>query len=158
MVNHENSTIFTISQMCEFFDCHVGLHDNAFSIGTAVAAVGNGATSSRSISSSPVPSAGWIVHFQWSLLAELRMLVEDTERAWQSLGGVLYGPGDEGMSLAFRRSVYVAEDMKGLCLHAVEPAMRPEGTWAWTEVFEVLLGKRVNRDVKKERRGWEMVA
>jgi hypothetical protein len=42
---------------------------------------------------------------------EMKALVVETERAWQSLGNVVYGPTEaEKKSLAFRRSIYVAED------------------------------------------------
>ena len=44
--------------------------------------------------------------------AELSALVDETERAWQALGEVRYGPTDaELASLQFRRSIYVAADI-----------------------------------------------
>ena len=44
---------------------------------------------------------------------ELTALVVETERAWQSLGAISYGPTKaEEKSLLYRRSLYVAEDMK----------------------------------------------
>lgn len=45
--------------------------------------------------------------------AELASLVSETERAWQSLGQVRYGPTEvERKSLVFRRSIYVARDIE----------------------------------------------
>lgn len=39
---------------------------------------------------------------------ELKELVIETERAWQALGQITYGPTDkEKASLKFRRSIYV---------------------------------------------------
>ena len=44
--------------------------------------------------------------------AELASLVCETERAWQALGEVRYGPTEaETKSLIFRRSIYVAKDI-----------------------------------------------
>ena len=43
---------------------------------------------------------------------ELTGLVSETERAWQGLGGVHYGPTKaEKKSLVFRRSIYAAADI-----------------------------------------------
>jgi sialic acid synthase SpsE len=43
---------------------------------------------------------------------ELSSLFDETERAWQSLGQVSYGPTEaEQKSLVFRRSIYVAQDI-----------------------------------------------
>ena len=39
-------------------------------------------------------------------------LVVETERAWQSLGKIHFGPTDaERKSLVFRRSIYIAKDI-----------------------------------------------
>ena len=44
---------------------------------------------------------------------ELRQLREETERAMQAVGQVSYGPtAAEMKSLAFRRSLYIAQDLK----------------------------------------------
>ena len=44
---------------------------------------------------------------------ELAALVTETERAWQSLGRVQYGSAEaEKASARFRRSLYIAADMK----------------------------------------------
>ena len=43
---------------------------------------------------------------------ELRSLVQETERAWQALGNICYGPTEaERKSLLFRRSIYVSSDI-----------------------------------------------
>lgn len=44
---------------------------------------------------------------------ELRMLVEETELAWQSLGSIRYVPtNNEVKSLVNRRSMNIGEDLK----------------------------------------------
>jgi N-acetylneuraminate synthase len=45
--------------------------------------------------------------------AEMAALVTETERAWQALGGIHYGPAEaEKPSMRFRRSTYIARDIK----------------------------------------------
>lgn len=44
---------------------------------------------------------------------ELQQLREETERVWQAVGQVSYGPTSAEMkSLAFRRSLYIAQDLQ----------------------------------------------
>jgi N-acetylneuraminate synthase len=44
---------------------------------------------------------------------EMAQLVLETERAWQALGHVSYGPTEaEEKSLVFRRSLYITKDME----------------------------------------------
>jgi sialic acid synthase SpsE len=45
-------------------------------------------------------------------LGEMKQLVIERERAWQSLGNVTYRPNEaEQPTLKFRRSLYIAKDM-----------------------------------------------
>ncbi|MCP1715122.1 N-acetylneuraminate synthase [Methanocalculus alkaliphilus] len=146
----ENSNILTIPHMRELFNCEVGLSDHTLGIGAAVAAVAHGATVIEKHFTLSRVDGG--VDSAFSIEpAELKMLVEETERAWQSLGGVVYGPGEaEKKSLMFRRSLYVAEDMKAGDVFTKENlrCVRP-GLGLAPKYYEVLMGKRVNRDVKK---------
>ncbi|WP_343221801.1 N-acetylneuraminate synthase family protein [Methanocalculus chunghsingensis] len=108
----ENSNILIIPHMRELFSCEVGLSDHTLSIGAAVAAVAHGATVIEKHFTLSRADGGVDSAFSMEP-AELKMLGEETERAWQSLGGVVYGPTEaEKKSLMFRRSLYVAEDMK----------------------------------------------
>jgi N-acetylneuraminate synthase len=83
--------------------------------------------------------------------AEMQLLVSETEKAWQGLGAVSYGPTDkEKASLQFRRSLYVTTDLKAgevLSRQNVR-AIRP-GFGLPVKFFDTLLGKRVNQDVKR---------
>jgi len=83
--------------------------------------------------------------------AELRQLVAETKRAWQSLGGVSYGPTEgEKKSLQFRRSLYVVEDMEPGDIFTKENlrAIRP-GLGLPPKYFDSFLGGRVERGVKR---------
>ncbi|RQD80972.1 MAG: pseudaminic acid synthase, partial [Methanocalculus sp. MSAO_Arc2] len=107
----ENSNILTIPHMRELFNCEVGLSDHTLGIGAAVAAVAHGATVIEKHFTLSRADGGVDSAFSMEP-SELKMLVEETERAWQSLGGVVYGSMEaEKRSLMFRRSLYVAEDM-----------------------------------------------
>ena len=146
----ENSNILTIPHMRELFNCEVGLSDHTLGIGAAVAAIAHGATVIEKHFTLSRADGGVDSAFSMEP-AELKMLVEETERAWQSLGGVVYGPGkDEIGSLTFRRSLYVSEDMKAGDVFTRENlrCVRP-GLGLAPKYYEVLLGMRVNRDVRK---------
>lgn len=82
---------------------------------------------------------------------ELKMLVEETERAWQSLGEIKYGPTDaEKPSLLHRRSLYIGEDLKAGDILTVENLrnVRP-GLGLPTKYYDLVLGKAVKQDVAK---------
>ena len=108
----ENSNLLTIPHMRELFNCEVGLSDHTMGLGTAVAAVAHGATVIEKHFTLNRSDGG--VDSAFSLEPdEMQQLVIETERAWQSLGKVTYGPTEaEKESLKFRRSLYIAKDMK----------------------------------------------
>ena len=146
----ENTNILTIPHMRELFNVQVGLSDHSMGTGVAVAAVALGATVIEKHFTLSRADGG--VDSSFSLEPEeMENLVVETERAWQSLGTVSYGPSEkEQKSLVFRRSLYVAQDMV-----AGEPftaqnlrAIRP-GLGLPPKYLEVFMGKKVAHDVKK---------
>jgi N-acetylneuraminate synthase len=83
--------------------------------------------------------------------AEMHSLVVDSERAWQALGAVSYGPTEaERKSLVFRRSLYVVEDMRAgerfteRNLRAIRP-----GKGLPPALYTRVLGRIVKEDVKR---------
>ena len=90
-----DTNIATIPHMRELFGCQVGLSDHTMGIGVAVASIALGATVVEKHFTLRRADGG--VDSAFSLEPEeMRMLVLETERAWQSLGNVSYGPsGDE---------------------------------------------------------------
>ncbi|MFY0543169.1 pseudaminic acid synthase [Brevibacillus sp. H7] len=146
----ENSNLLTIPHMRQLFDVEVGLSDHTMGVGVAVASVALGATVIEKHFTLRRADGG--VDSAFSLEPEeFHSLVVETERAWQGLGRVSYGPTEkEKNSLVFRRSLYVVEDVK-----AGEPltkqnlrAIRP-GHGLPPKYYDVLLGKRVKRDIPK---------
>lgn len=146
----ENSNVLTIPHLRSMFGCEVGLSDHTMGLGVAVAAVAHGATVIEKHFTLSRTDGG--VDSSFSLEpAELRALVIETERAWQSLGQVSYGPNEaEKKSLIYRRSIYVAEDMKAGDVLTPENlrCVRP-GMGLPPKYYDMFLGRKVNQNVKK---------
>lgn len=92
--------------------------------------------------------------------AEMAQLVVETERAWQALGQVSYGPTEaEKESIQFRRSLYVVQDLKAgeVLTRENVRAIRP-GLGLPTKYLEQVLGKAVKQDVKRGTAlGWDVL-
>ncbi|MCZ4306863.1 pseudaminic acid synthase [Zoogloeaceae bacterium G21618-S1] len=146
----ENTNIRTIPHMRELFGCEVGLSDHTMGSGVSVASVALGATVIEKHFTLCRADGG--VDSAFSIEpAELTDLVEATERAWQALGSVSYGATEaERKSLQYRRSLYVVEAVAAGQVLTRENvrAIRP-GLGLPTKYLEVLLGKRVARDVAR---------
>jgi pseudaminic acid synthase len=155
----ENTNILTIPHMAKLFDCQVGLSDHTMGIGTAVASVALGATMIEKHFTLSRADCG--VDSAFSMEPdEMRALVVETERAWQALGKVSYGPTEkEKKSLIFRRSLYIVQDIKKGDILTRENlrTIRP-GLGLPPKYYDMLLGKRVNRDTKRGTAiSWELV-
>ena len=146
----DNTNLITIPHMADLFDCHVGLSDHTLGIGVSVAAVALGA---RVIEKHfTVSRAEGGVDAAFSLEPhEFKMLVEETERAFLGLGKITYGIlEDERKSLAFKRSIYVVEDMKaGEVFNKSNIRIIRPGLGISPGYFDTMLGKVVNKDVRK---------
>lgn len=155
----ESTNILTIPHLREMFDCEVGLSDHTMGTGVAVAAVALGATIIEKHFTLSRADGGVDSAFSMEP-AEMAALVKETERAWQALGKVVYGPTEqERKSLAFRRSLYVVEDMQAgdrlteKNLRAIRP-----GLGLSPKYLPALLGRRVARPVKKGTpMSWEVL-
>jgi N-acetylneuraminate synthase len=146
----DNTNVLTIPHMRELFGCEVGLSDHTMGLGVSVAAVAHGATVIEKHFTLARADGGVDSAFSMEP-AELAALVIETERAWQSLGRIQYSPGEaEQKSLKYRRSVYIAEDLKAGTVLTKENlrCIRP-GLGLPPKYYDVLLGRTVNRDVRK---------
>jgi N-acetylneuraminate synthase len=106
-----DSNLATIPHLQALFGCHVGLSDHTMGVGAAVAATALGAAFVEKHFTLRRADGG--VDSAFSLEpAEMAQLVVETERAWQAIGQVTYGPSQaEARSLKFRRSLYVVADI-----------------------------------------------
>ena len=142
----ENTNIRTIPHLRELFDCEVGLSDHTMGVGVAVAAVALGASVIEKHFTLSRAEGG--VDSAFSLEPqELSALVQDSERAWQSLGQVSYGPtAAEKKSLVFRRSIYVAADIaEGECFTSQNLRIVRPGHGAPPYLLDQLLGRAARR-------------
>ncbi|MDZ4677656.1 MAG: pseudaminic acid synthase [Oligoflexia bacterium] len=155
----QNSNILTIPDMRKILGTQVGLSDHTMGVGVSVAAVSHGATVIEKHFTLKRSDGG--VDSAFSLEPhELQSLVLETERAWQSLGSVSYGPTEaEKPSLQFRRSLYIAESMKaGEVLTAKNIRSVRPGLGLAPKHLPELLGKKIKKDVEKGTpMSWDLV-
>jgi N-acetylneuraminate synthase len=145
-----DSNIATIPHMRQLFSCEIGLSDHTPGIGAAVASVALGATVIEKHFTFSRADGGVDAAFSLEPY-ELEALVIETERAWQSIGKISYGLTEkEKDSIRFRRSLYVAKDMR-----AGEPfteknlrIIRP-GFGLPPKYIKELLGKKIRKDARQ---------
>jgi N-acetylneuraminate synthase len=143
----ENTNIRTIPNMKAAFGCEIGLSDHTMGCGAAVAAVALGAVLIEKHFTLRRSDGG--VDSSFSLEPEeFRMLRIETERAWQALGRVIYGGTKaEEKSRAFRRTLYVARDMKaGEVLTRENMRIVRPGFGLPPKYFDDVLGRSIKRD------------
>jgi N-acetylneuraminate synthase len=146
----EDSNLLTIPSMRELFNCQVGLSDHTLGIGVALAAVALGAAVIEKHFTTCRSDGGVDAAFSMEPL-EMEMLVTESRRAWQSLGHIQYGPSEqEKDSLKYRRSLYIAQDMKQGDTFTPDNLriIRP-GYGLEPKYYKSLLGKSIKRDVAK---------
>lgn len=142
----ENTNLATISNMRSTFACSVGLSDHTHGCGVAVASVALGVCVIEKHFTLRRADGG--VDSAFSMEPhEFQTMREECDRAWNALGGIVYGgtKAEEG-SRMFRRSLYIAEDMKvgDELTPANLRAVRP-GFGLAPKFMDTLIGKRVAR-------------
>lgn len=146
----EDANLMTIPNMRETFGVEVGLSDHTMGVGVAIASVALGATVIEKHFTLDRSEGG--VDSAFSMEPhEMKMLVEESIKAWKSLGRVSYERGEtETKSLVFRRSLYITENLKaGDVLNEKNlRAIRP-GSGLPPKYIDNLLGKKVKKDIKK---------
>jgi len=154
----ESTNLQTIPHLQQSFQTHVGLSDHTGGIGAAVASVAVGASVIEKHFTLRRDDGG--VDSAFSIEPnELQSLVIETERAWQALGDVAYGPtGAQKKSLLFRRSIFVT------CPVSAGQVVRPEdlkivrpGHGLPPAMWDRVCGRTANRDLSRgEPTDWEM--
>ena len=146
----ENTNLRTIPHLRDLFQCEVGLSDHTMGIGAAVASVAFGATVIEKHFTLCRADGGVDAAFSMEP-AEMKILVEETQRVWQALGNIHYGISEsEKKSLVFRRSLYVCEDVKSGEAFTEQNirAVRP-GLGLPPKFLDVILGKTAAKDIKR---------
>jgi N-acetylneuraminate synthase len=155
----ENSNLRTIPNLRETFGCDVGLSDHTMGCGVPVAAVALGATIIEKHFTLRRADGGVDSSFSMEP-EEFRQMRVETERAWQALGRVSYGcTTAEQKSLAFRRSLYVSQDLvSGSTLSPENVRIVRPGYGLPPKYFDLVMGRRVNRAVSRgEPLAWDLL-
>ena len=143
-----DSDISTISNMRDVFDCEVGISDHTMGIGVSVASIAFGAVVIEKHLTINRNDGG--VDSAFSLEPhEMKQLVIESQRAWESLGKVKYGPTvSELKSLKFRRSLYVTKSIKNgdEFTESNIRAIRP-GLGLPPKYFDLVLGKKAQCNI-----------
>ena len=156
----ENTNIRTIPHMKELYGILVGLSDHTLGIGVALGSIALGSCMVEKHFTLSRDDGGVDSAFSMEP-EEMRMLVQESKRVWQGLGEIKYGPTEaEQPSLKFRRSLYVAQDMKkgesftSSNLRAVRP-----GYGLPVKYYEILLGKKILKDTSKGTPlNWDLIS
>ena len=146
----EGTNLRTIPHMREMFGCDVGLSDHTLGIGVAVASVALGASMIEKHFTLSRADGG--VDAAFSLEPdEMAQLVCECRAAALAMGEVRYEMAEqEKKSLQFRRSLYIAEDMRAgdVLTEKNLRRIRP-GHGLSPKHYDALLGQKVRCDVKR---------
>lgn len=155
----ENTNLATIPHLKNLFGTEVGISDHTMGIGVSVAAVALGATVIEKHFTTSRAEGGVDAAFSMEP-DELKRLVADTERAWQSIGQISYGPTEAELpSVSRRRSLYIGEDLKAgdILTEKNVRRIRP-GLGLSPKYYDLVLGKTIKQDVKKGTPlSWELL-
>lgn len=156
----ENTNVRTVPHLRDLFNVQVGLSDHTMGVGASVSAVALGAVMIEKHFTLARADGG--VDSTFSLEPEeMRQLVIETERAWQSLGRISYGASEaEKKSMVFRRSLYVVKDMQAGEAFSAENvrAIRP-GFGLPPKYLETVMGKHARTALKRGTAlSWDIIS
>ncbi|RAK69644.1 pseudaminic acid synthase [Hymenobacter edaphi] len=145
-----NTNLATIPHLRQMLGCHVGLSDHTMGTGVAVAATVLGAAVIEKHLTLRRADGGPDSSFSMEP-DEMARLVQECRQAWQALGTVQYGPTEaERKSLAFRRSLYVVEDVAaGEVLTRQNVRVIRPGHGLPPHLLEQVLGRPVRQAVRR---------
>lgn len=91
---------------------------------------------------------------------EMKQLVTESKKTWQSLGAILYGPTEsEKKTIEHRQSIYVIKDINAgeiLAKNNIR-VIRP-GLGLEPKYFDLVLGRRVKYDlIRGTALKWKMI-
>lgn len=146
----ENTNLRTIPVMEKMFRCPIGLSDHTMGIGVSLTAIAFGACVIEKHFTLSRAEGGVDSAFSMEP-AELKSLVDESERAFLALGEVQLSVQDnEQKSLIFKRSLYVVSDIsKGDTftedhIRSFRPAIGIE-----TKFIDKIIGSVAKSDIKK---------
>lgn len=157
--NPADAHLRTIPDLRKRFGCEVGLSDHSLGIGVSVASIAMGATVIEKHITLKREDGGLDADFSMNA-EDMRELVIETERAWQALGEIHYGPTtSEIPSLQERQSLYIVADMKKGDTFTQENLRSIRPSYGLPpKYYDVILGKKVTRDASRGTHlSWDLV-
>jgi N-acetylneuraminate synthase len=146
----ENTNLRTLPHLREMFGCEVGISDHTLGIGVSVAAVALGAVIIEKHFTLARADGG--VDSAFSMEPdEMKALAVESERAWQAMGQVHYGPtAAEKVAATRRRSIYFSRDVAaGEVLSEANLRVVRPGHGLEPKYLPLVLGRRMTRTVTK---------
>ncbi len=153
----EESNLQTINHLRQLFECPVGISDHTMGIGASIASVALGGCIIERHFTLSRDDGGVDAAFSLNP-EEMKQLVIESRNAYASLGKISYGIA-EHESTSGRRSLYVVKDIKAgeVLTENNLKSIRP-GKGLSPKYYELVLGKQVNRDIKKGTGlSWDMI-
>lgn len=154
-----NTNIHTIPNMQKEFGCLVGLSDHTMGIGVSIASISLGACVIEKHFTLSRADGGIDSAFSMEP-HEMSQLVMESQRAYQALGQINYGPTvAECHSIQFRRSLYIVKDLKAGEILSKDNvrAIRP-GFGLPPKYLNEISGKKLLEDVKKGTAlSWDLI-
>lgn len=146
----KNANLVTIPHLRDLYNCPIGLSDHTMGIGVAIASVALGAVLVEKHFTLSRADGG--VDSAFSMEPdEMKSLVIESERAWQSLGYVQYGiQKEEETSALYKRSIYISENIKSGDLFSEKnlKIIRP-GNGLAPKYYDSIIGKKAREDIKQ---------
>lgn len=147
----ENTHLVTIPILQQIFqDCIIGLSDHTMGIGASIASIPLGARVIEKHFTLSRADGGVDSAFSMEP-SEMKSLVIESERAFLALGKVQLSVQQiEGKSIAFKRSIYVAEDIgEGELLTKENIRVIRPGDGLHPRNYDAVLGKRAKKALNK---------
>lgn len=155
----EDSNLLTIPHLKELFNTDVGVSDHTLGVGVGIAAVAFGASVIEKHFTLTRADGGVDSAFSMEP-SEMKLLVEESYKAWQAVGRVYYGLTEkENSSAIFKRSIYIVKDIKKGELFTTENIriIRP-GYGLAPKYYNMLLKRNASIDMKKGTpMSWEFI-
>jgi pseudaminic acid synthase len=145
-----DSNLLTIPHMRDLFDVHIGISDHTLGVGVSIAAVGLGACVIEKHFTLNRKDGGVDAAFSMEP-HEMRLLVEESLKAWQALGHISYDITErERTSAMYRRSIYAVEDIQEGDEFSLKNLriIRPGGGLP-PKFFKTIIGMKAKRNIKR---------